>query len=209
MRSRKRRRGLVVSLLDYEFGEEEREAPPGPLKYGQRGSPKGRVSKLHSRISKRTVIVEPRKVFPSIARSRKTALKKAGVGEICGLTGIELSWKLRFESDFGSVLSNKGWIGFSKSPHSDAVFSGEINLDGNACRVDPIGFGVQGHNCGYRHRTYWRWAHAFFPNAGGRATTLEALVYDLPFGMTFRKVVLWHDGHAIILRKINEAKHSE
>lgn len=115
-----------------------------------------------------------------------------------------LSWKLSLSSDFGFVLSNKGWIGFSKSPHSDAVFSGEIHFNDKVVQGHPLGFGVQGHNCGYRHRTYWRWMHAYFPNAAGRATTLEALVYDLPLGMTFRKVVLWHGGQATILRKINE-----
>lgn len=118
--------------------------------------------------------------------------------------GHSIAWNLRLHSHFGIVLSNKGWIGFSKSPHADATFSGEIRLDGTTWSGKPLGFGVQGHNCGYRHRTYWRWMHAYFPGAGGHASTLEALVYDLPLGLTFRKVVLWHGGRAIVLRKMNE-----
>ena len=79
----------------------------------------------------------------------------------------EISWKLRWKSDFGVTLSDKGWIGFSRSPHSDATFSGEITLDGRKFAGEPLGFGVQGHNCGYRHRTFWRWMHAYFPNPAG------------------------------------------
>jgi hypothetical protein len=120
------------------------------------------------------------------------------------LDGHTISWNLRLSSHFGFVLSDKGWIGFSKSPHSDATFSGEIRLDGQILSGEALGFGVQGHNCGYRHRTYWRWMHAYLPSDQDRATTLEALVYDLPLGMTFRKVILWHEGNATILRKINE-----
>ena len=115
-----------------------------------------------------------------------------------------VSWKLRYGSNFGVVLSDKGWIGFSKSPHSNALFSGEITLDGSKFAGEPLGFGVQGHNSGYRHRTYWRWMHAYFPASEGTASTLEALVYDLPFGMVFRKAILWHKGSATILRRFKE-----
>lgn len=120
------------------------------------------------------------------------------------MDGHEISWKLRNNSDFGVVLSDKGWIGFSKSPHSNAVFSGEIVFDGRKFSGEPLGFGVQGHNTGYRHRTYWRWMHAYFRGADGAASTLEALVYDMPFGMVFRKAVWWHGGQATILRGMKE-----
>lgn len=118
--------------------------------------------------------------------------------------GHAISWELRNQSNFGVVLSDKGWIGFSKSPHSNAQFSGEIVFDGRKFSGDPLGFGVQGHNCGYRHRTYWRWMHAYFPAQPGAASTLEALVYDMPFGMVFRKAVWWHNGQAAILRNFLE-----
>jgi len=118
--------------------------------------------------------------------------------------GHAISWKLRNRSDFGVVLSDKGWIGFSRSPHSNAQFSGEVVFDGVRFAGDPLGFGVQGHNCGYRHRTYWRWMHAYFPSAQGGASTLEALVYDMPFGMVFRKAVWWHGGSPIILKRFQE-----
>lgn len=118
--------------------------------------------------------------------------------------GHSVSWKLRCRSSFGVILSDKGWIGFSKSPHSNALFSGEVFFDGKRFAGEPLGFGVQGHNCGYRHRTYWRWMHAYFPGTQGAASTLEALIYDMPFGMVFRKVVWWHNGKPAVLRGIQE-----
>ncbi len=118
--------------------------------------------------------------------------------------GHEISWNLRYRSTFRVTLSDKGWIGFSRSPHSDAVFSGEITLDGSTFAGEPLGFGVQGHNCGYRHRNFWTWTHAYFPRIGSPATTLEALTYEMPFGLTFRKAVLWHDGQAHMFRDLRE-----
>jgi hypothetical protein len=117
--------------------------------------------------------------------------------------GHHISWNLRIHSHFGAKLSDKGWIGFSRSPHSDAAFSGEIIFDDKKVSAEPLGFGVQGHNCGYRHRSYWRWMHAYFPQPNGDST-LEALVYDLPLGMVFRNAILWHHGKATAIRKIEE-----
>jgi len=117
--------------------------------------------------------------------------------------GHHIRWNLRIHSHFGMKLSDKGWIGFSRSPHSDAVFSGEIEFDGQKFSGEPLGYGVQGHNCGYRHRSYWRWMHACFPQSGG-ASTLEALVYDMPLGLVFRNVVWWHGGKAHSVGKIKE-----
>jgi hypothetical protein len=118
--------------------------------------------------------------------------------------GHAISWKLRYVSNFGAMLSDKGWIGFSRSPHSNAVFSGEIVFDGKKFASEPVGFGVQGHNCGYRQRTYWRWMHVYFPARQGTASTLEALVYDMPFGLIFRKAIWWHNGVATKLRRFKE-----
>lgn len=118
--------------------------------------------------------------------------------------GHTIAWKLRYQSGFGVSLSDKGWIGFSMSPHSNAIFSGEICFDGRLFAGDPLGFGVQGHNCGYRHRTYWSWMHAYFIGPDGIPSTLEALVYDMPFGFVFRKAVWWHAGKPTIVRRIQE-----
>jgi hypothetical protein len=120
--------------------------------------------------------------------------------------GHSISWKLSYQSNFGVVLSDKGWIGFSRSPHSDAVFSGEITFEGRTFTGDPLGFGVQGHNCGYRHRTYWRWMHAYFPAPDGTSSTLEALVYDMPFGLVFRKAIWWQNAKPIVLHGIKETE---
>lgn len=118
--------------------------------------------------------------------------------------GHTLSWSLKYGSTFRATLSDKGWIGFSRTPHSDAVFSGEITLDGQTVAGDPLGFGLQGHNCGYKHRAFWVWTHAYFHNPNGSATTLEALVYDMPLGLVFRKAILWHDGEAKSFRNFEE-----
>lgn len=118
--------------------------------------------------------------------------------------GHSVSWNVRYRSTFRTTLSSKGWIGFSRTAHSDAVFSGEIVLDGQKFAGNPLGFGVQGHNCGYRHRSFWRWTHAYFPRAEHLATTFEALVYQMPLGLVFRKAVLWHDGQEFILRNLRE-----
>jgi hypothetical protein len=120
--------------------------------------------------------------------------------------GHQISWDLRYRSTFRVTLSTKGWIGFSRSPHSDAVFSGQIAFDGRRFEGDPLGFGVQGHNCGYRHRGFWTWGHAYFPRPDGPPSTLEALVYDMPFGLVFRKAVLWHDGKQHVFRNLREGR---
>jgi hypothetical protein len=118
--------------------------------------------------------------------------------------GHTISWNLYYRSSYRVTLSNKGWIGFSRTPHSDALFSGQINVDGRSVTGDPLGFGVQGHNCGYRHRNFWTWTHAYFPRIGRPATTLEALAYEMPFGLVFRKAVLWHEGQQHLFRGLDE-----
>ncbi len=119
--------------------------------------------------------------------------------------GHTISWDLRCRSALRFTLSNKGWIGFSRTPHSDALFSGQIMLDGRSFAGDPVGYGVQGHNCGYRHRNFWTWTHAYFPRSDGQASTLEALVYEMPFGLVFRKAVLWHEGKQHEFRNLEES----
>jgi len=122
------------------------------------------------------------------------------------VNGHAISWDLRYGSTFRVTLSNKGWIGFSRTPHSDAVFSGRIILDGRIFEGNPLGIGVQGHNCGYRHRNFWTWTHAHFRRPGTNPSTLEALVYEMPFGLVFRKAVLWHEGKEHEFRKLHEIR---
>ena len=109
--------------------------------------------------------------------------------------GHRVTWSLRCRSNFGFTLSDKGWIGFSRTPHSDARFSGVISFEDRRFAGDPLGTGVQGHNCGYRHRNQWTWTHAYFDQPGG-ASTVEALTYEMPLGLRFRKAMLWHRGRA-------------
>jgi hypothetical protein len=122
--------------------------------------------------------------------------------------GHTVSWDLHYRSGFRVTLSSKGWIGFSRTPHSDALFSGHITLDGRRFEGDPLAFGVQGHNCGYRHRNFWTWAHAYFPRPGGLPSTLEALVYEMPFGLVFRKAVFWHEEKEHVFRNLREIKQA-
>ena len=119
--------------------------------------------------------------------------------------GQRISWDLRCRSHFSVTLSNKGWIGFSRTPHSDGIFGGEIQGDGRVFRGDPLGIGLQGHNCGFRHRNFWTWTHACFPQPDGSISTLEALVYEMPFGLRFQKAILWHDGGGHLFRKLRES----
>lgn len=120
--------------------------------------------------------------------------------------GHSISWELQCRSSFDVTLSAKGWIGFSRTPHSDAVFSGNVTLDGRRSEGNPLGFGLQGHNCGYRHRNFWTWTHAYFEQAGEAPSTLEALVYEMPFGLVFRKAVLWHDGAERVFRNLQDIR---
>jgi hypothetical protein len=121
--------------------------------------------------------------------------------------GHRITWNLQYRSTFRVTLSSKGWIGFSRTPHSDAVFAGEISLDGRSFAGDPLGFGVQGHNCGFRHRNFWRWGHACFIRSGKPTTTLEALVYEMPLGFVFRKAVLWHESRSYMINNLRELRN--
>jgi hypothetical protein len=120
--------------------------------------------------------------------------------------GQQITWNLRYRSTFRVELSSKGWIGFSRTPHSDAVFSGEIAHNDRVFRGEPLGFGMQGHNCGYRHRHFWTWTHVYFHGVRGQGSTFEALIYEVPFGMMFRKAVLWHGGEMYTFGKFSESE---
>ena len=147
-----------------------------------------------------------RKQNPFHFRSGKNEIGENFCRGALEVDGHTISWELRWRSTFHVTISNKGWIGFSRTPHSDAIFAGQITLDGRSFAGDALGFGVQGHNCGYRHRNFWTWTHAYFPRSDGRSTTLEALVYEMPFGLVFRKAVLWHEGEAREFRNLRESK---
>jgi len=48
--------------------------------------------------------------------------------------------------------------------------------------------------------------HAYFPREGQPASTLEALVYEMPLGLVFRKAVLWHDEKASRFGELREVR---
>jgi hypothetical protein len=113
-----------------------------------------------------------------------------------------ISWDLRYRSSTAYSMSDKGWIGFTRTPHSDAVISGRITFDDRTWEADPLGWGLQGHNSGYRHRRLWTWAHVLACTAPRSAqasgaekfSTFEALEYEMGVGMHFRRAILCHEG---------------
>lgn len=119
--------------------------------------------------------------------------------------GHAVTWDLNYRSTFGVTVSNVGWIGFARTPHADAVFSGKISLDGRTFQGKPLGYGVQGHNCGFRHRHSWNWAHAIFLNRdSSEISSFEALEYEMPFGLRFKKALLRHARKLYTFREIQE-----
>lgn len=123
------------------------------------------------------------------------------------LNGHEINWNLRFRSRLAITISDRGWIGFSRTPHSGAVFSGEINSDGRIFRGATLGYGLQGHNCGYRHRHEWTWTHCVFKGAAeDDISTFEALEYEMPLGLHFRKAILWLDGELHTFREFTNVR---
>ena len=150
--------------------------------------------------------LSPRRRNPFHLRNGNNGIDENSCRGILEVDGHTLSWDLHYRSAFRVTLSDKGWIGFSRTPHSDALFSGQITIDGRIFEGNPLGFGVQGHNCGYRHRDFWTWTHAYFPRSDAQPSTLEALVYEMPFGLVFRKSVLWHDGQPYVFSRMREIK---
>ncbi|HTR23319.1 MAG TPA: hypothetical protein VMI10_05000 [Terriglobales bacterium] len=156
--------------------------------------------------------VPSRMGHPQLSQGHPQFLVRIGANEISEngcrgaieARGTRVSWDLTYRSHFAVTLSNKGWVGFSRTPHSDAVVAGEILFGERHFRGSPLGVGVQGHNCGFRHRNFWTWTHACFPQPNGTISTLEALVYEMPLGLRFRKAVLWHGGRAFIFRRLRE-----
>ena len=122
---------------------------------------------------------------------------------------LDVSWNLTYRSHFSAVISNKGWIGFSKTPHSDAVFSGLIRFDKKQWEGKAFGTGLQGHNCGFRHRHFWTWSHVYFSSPDGSVSTVEALFYEMPFSLTFRKVVVWYEGRKRIFKKLRQLRRDD
>jgi hypothetical protein len=127
--------------------------------------------------------------------------------------GEEISWNLRYRSSSRVTLSSKGWIGFSRTPHLDAVFDGEILVGGKKFGGEAFATGVQGHNCGHRHRKFWTWMHANLgervgADANGTGTAFEALCYEMPLGLVFRKAVLWRDGRLRVFKGLRESVRS-
>jgi hypothetical protein len=79
----------------------------------------------------------------------------------------EIRWDLRYRSSLAVTMSDRGWIGFSRTADSDATFSGEIGFDGRAFRSQLLGYGLQGHNGGWRHCRMWNCTYCLFVDSPG------------------------------------------
>jgi hypothetical protein len=127
-----------------------------------------------------------------------------------GMLSVEghyLRWDLRYRSTYSGALSDRGRTGFSRTPHSDATFAGEIIFDGRAFRGDPLGYGLQGHNSGSRYRRMWTWTHAIFLDEDGPGlSSFEALEYELPLGMRYRRAALWLAREVHVFKKFENMR---
>jgi hypothetical protein len=151
----------------------------------------------------------PRGASPfHFAKGENRIAEDSCVGRIT-LDGHEIRWDLHYRSKLGVTLSDKGWIGFSRTPHSDAIFSGEIIFDGRSFRGEPLGHGLQGHNCGYRHRGMWTWTHSVFADVKENGlSSFEALEYDMPLGLRYRNAILWTGEQLYTFRKFEELRRN-
>jgi hypothetical protein len=148
--------------------------------------------------------LSPRAGSPLLFEAGENRITESACRGRLEVEGHRICWDLHYRSTFCVELSSKGWIGFSRTPHSDAVFRGEITLDGRTFHGEPLAYGMQGHNCGYRHRKFWTWTQLHFPRANGSSTTFEALAYEMPLGLVFRRAVLWHGGREYVFRQMSE-----
>lgn len=155
--------------------------------------------------SKEQLSLSPRGATPFHLRITENFIdENSCAGHLC-LEDHEILWALSYRSTLAVTMSDKGWIGFSRSPHADAIFEGEIRFDGRVFAGSPLGLGVQGHNCGYRHRNLWTWAHAnVLPPNSDRPVSFEALEYDMLLGLRFRRALLWKDGRLYTFGKFEK-----
>jgi hypothetical protein len=122
--------------------------------------------------------------------------------------GHRIRWEVQCRSTQHYSVSEVGWIGFYRAAHGDALFSGFIEMDGRRWEGDILGWGVQGHNCGYRHRRHWSWAHCLWLDEKRPVGTLEALSYEIPLGLRVRRAVLWQEGVRTVFHDVREKVRS-
>lgn len=154
----------------------------------------------------RELHLSPRGASPLLFEAGENRISEKECRGRLEVDGHRVRWDLRYRSTFRVELSSKSWIGFSRTPHSDAIFSGEITLDGQTFRGEPLAYGMQGHNCGYRHRRFWTWAHIHFRRPDDSGSTVEALVYEMPLGLLFRRVAIWHEGREHVFKDLRDLK---
>ena len=105
---------------------------------------------------------------------------------------------------FGSALSQNGWLRFSRTPHSDAVFSGKIGLDERVFQGEPVGVGVQGSQLRVPATGLFNLDACILPEPGWTCYDHRSALLHHSAGLTFRKAVLWHQGTARIFRRLRE-----
>jgi hypothetical protein len=119
------------------------------------------------------------------------------------VAGHRFSWDLHYRSTASYSMSDKGWIGFSHTPHANAVFSGRIRYDDRVWEKETLGYGMQGHHCGYRHRRFWTWAHvAVVSAADGDLSSFEVVEHETLLRRRLHYARLWHEGKLFEFTKL-------
>jgi len=157
--------------------------------------------------SQEELSLSPAGASPFHLRVRNNRIEEDSCAGRLQVDGHDVGWDLRYRSSFGVTVTNVGWIGFSRTPHSDAVFSGRVSLDGHTLEGEALGYELQGHNCGFRHRHLWNWTHCLFlgPSPGGMST-FEALEYEIPLGLRVRRALFWHGGALYVFKRLEEIR---
>ena len=141
---------------------------------------------------------------PFFFRVGENRIGEDGCSGTLDAEGLTMGWDLRWRSSFGTTVADWGWIGFSRTAHSDAIVSGNVGLNGRSFAGEPLGYGLQGHNCGFRHRRLWNWTHCTMENPAGGLSTFEALEYEIPLNLRVRRALLWHCGECFRFSEFEE-----
>jgi len=115
-------------------------------------------------------------MFPSICRASESGIERGPLlGQSFVRTVITSPGTCGSTLALPPKLSDKGWIGFSRSPHSDADFCGEIIFDGKKIQRRTAGIRCTGAQLRIPPPQLLALDARYFPKPEG-GSTLEALV---------------------------------
>ena len=106
-------------------------------KCGPRVSPDGKPQSFIQGFPLEGLDLSARKQNPFHFRSGKNEIGENFCRGALEVDGHTISWELRWRSTFHVTISNKGWIGFSRTPHSDAFLPGRSRSMAGVLRETP------------------------------------------------------------------------